>query len=142
MILIVDIDHTLSDASWRDHLIPNWDSYHSSLYLDEPIREMVSLCKALKEAGWFLVAVTARPDKWRTQTEMWCAKHGLYFNRLLMRPDDDTSPSAQLKLDLVRKNFGELTIEEVIIMDDHDEVVSTFAALNYTVLKVYARRGT
>jgi hypothetical protein len=102
---------------------------------------MVELCKALRGAGWFLVGVTARPEKWRDQTNVWCAKQNLYFNELLMRPVDNISPSAELKLDLVRKNFGELPIEEVVIMDDHDEVVSTFAALNYTALKVYARRG-
>jgi hypothetical protein len=73
MIIIVDIDDTLADTSHREHLIQSegWDAFHEAGKEDKPIKAMVDLIEALHcdpETVHEIIALTARPEKYRQQT--------------------------------------------------------------------------
>lgn len=146
-LLLVDLDHTISDAGWRDRLIPedhrngDWDAYHSALGYDQPIQEVVDMVLAMKFAGWSPVGLTARPGKWRDATEFWLRRNGITaLNRIIMRPDDSWQPTAALKWKLFNEHFRPLPRERVLVLDDHASVAQQFAANGYTVLQVHARK--
>jgi phosphoglycolate phosphatase-like HAD superfamily hydrolase len=138
MIILIDLDHTVSDAFWRDGMIEaeDWDSYHLASDGDAPISEMVSLVNSLSQAGHEVVGFTARPDKWRGLTMAWLVRHGVMITTLLMRADEDYRPSDTLKMALAEE-FG---IERVdMIIDDREDVCLAFKAKGITALMCMVR---
>jgi len=125
--VIIDIDHTLADAAWRDHLIGgDWDVYHEQAHKDEPFEHMKKVVEALNKS-LYVIALTARPKKWRTVTLRWLAEHGFAIDELVMRDDDDFRPAHELKLDLVRKRIPNLDAI-VCVIDDRQDVLDAFLA--------------
>jgi len=144
-IILVDLDDTVS-ASWRrEHLIADsWDAFHADLVNDEPIWDIVRLINCISDAGsTVIIGLTARPEKWRRITQDWLLKHGVNLDDLLMRPDEDYRPSAQVKVDLVAEMCGgadAIKDKIALVIDDRDDVLKAFAALGVTTLHINARR--
>nr|AIA17022.1 Unknown Function [uncultured bacterium] len=146
MYLLVDIDHTVSDAAWRDHMIEakDWDRYHYMAQFDFPIMEVVRLVKDLQAAGWIIIGFTMRPAKWRDMTVSWLLRRcGLVFDELLMREANVWEPSVEGKCNLLEARFKCLNQdnEPIILLDDHPEVCAALMKRNITVFQVHARKG-
>jgi len=125
--VLCDIDHTVSDATWRDALISgDWDTYHSEAAYDLPILAMVNILIALADAGHSIIFITARPEKWRQDTLQWLSKHDIPFNELLMRKDTDYRPAPLMKMDLATTRFKDIKSEVLCIFDDRDDVIDIF----------------
>lgn len=145
-VVLFDLDHTLSDACRRDHMIPEakrtgfWDGYHYDALDDEPCRDVVALLQAFQAADYTTMAITARPSIWMKRTNLWLVKHEIRFDELLMHPRLDWEPSAELKLEMVRTRFGKDFADHILmIFDDHPEVVKAFAAAGVTAMMVHGR---
>jgi hypothetical protein len=143
--ILCDIDHTISNAFPRDNLIGGeggWDAYHSASEADEPIDEMVRMINALQEQGFVIVAITARPEKWRQLTLSWLVRHNVRIDELLMRPEAEFRPAPEIKVDLAKKRFGEeLNALVAFVLDDRDDVCAAFRTLGITALQVHAANG-
>ena len=146
MILLVDIDHTMSDARWRDPLLRetpvDWDRYHTLSIQDKPIKGVVAMVNSLGIAGWYIVALTARPSRWRKVTMEWMGNVGVRVDEILMRDTEDYRPSPEVKQELLQ-NYTHRNVapdNAVIIIDDREDVALFFKALGYTVLQVHAGR--
>jgi len=139
-ILLLDIDHTISDAAWRDDMIAsgNWDEYHLAGKEDVVVEEIAELIKSLID--WEIICVTARPEKWRTQTMQWFIRHRIPVTEILMRPNDGYSSAPETKVQLLRKRFGDnldqLEENNVIIMDDNEKVIEAMRSLGITTMQV------
>lgn len=147
MILLVDIDHTLSDAAWRDDMIASgdWDAYHAAGKDDVPIQEMVELVNGMADSGALIIGATARPDKWRTQTMNWMLKYNVCMDEVLMRHDNNYRPSGDMKVELLKQRFGENlekipTGSAVIFIDDNEKVIEAVRALGITALQCFAAK--
>lgn len=136
-IALLDIDHTISDAAWRDHLLGQWDEYHAAAPEDKPIDSIVELVHALHEARWYLCGLTTRPEKWRQITMEWLLKHKIPMDELLMRANDDYRSSAESKVAAIQAKFPNLN-EVTLIIDDNIQVIEAFRALGLTALQTYA----
>lgn len=142
MIIIVDIDDTLADTSHREHLIQSegWDAFHEAGKDDRPIEAMMQLLFRLMAAHEVheseIVALTARPHKYRNQTLKWLMDHSIYVNDLIMRPNDDYSKSKDLKVRLAKEYFGDRFKDISLVIDDHEEVCAAFRAEGITCLQV------
>ena len=136
MIALFDIDHVLSDAAHRDSLMAegDWDAYHANSAADAPVKELVSIVNALTAAGAEVVLLTARPEKWRTLTMGWLARHEIAAADLLMRPDDDYRAAPLVKLSEARRRFGSDLKDVAFIVDDREDVLQAFSALGITTL--------
>lgn len=99
--------------------------------------EMISLVNCLQASGWYVVGLTTRPEKWRQLTNDWLIKHAVRIDKLLMRPHDDFRPNAESKLEIATKFISHHQVDSIIVIDDHDAVVSSFRAQNVTVLQAY-----
>lgn len=150
--LLIDIDHTIFDAAWRDDMINNndWDAYHLAGKEDKPIQEIVELINTLSQAGqhiygyaWEVVALTARPGKWRKQTMDMFLKYNVSIDEILMRPDDNFRSAAEMKIELIKEYFGEdlgAINHNVILIDDNDKVIEAVRALGITTLHISAAK--
>lgn len=144
--VLVDIDHTLSDAFHRDGMIgvETWDAYHAASIDDEPLHDVCGLVRALALQGYAPVGLTSRPAKWRQLTNQWLIRHGVPLDTILMREGEDYRPSAEMKTALALEYFGgEEALRERVafILEDRDDVASAFHGLGVTVLQVYGRRA-
>ena len=138
--VLCDIDHTISDAFWRDELIGGeggWDAYHSASINDLPLHEMVVMINALRVSGMYIVGLTARPEKWRKLTMDWMLRHGVQFDELLMRPDDNFQKAAELKMTIARERFPALADEVAFLIEDQEDIIAAFKAINITCLQVH-----
>lgn len=143
--ILVDLDHVLSNAFWRDPMIKQvgteltWDDYHAANKDDGPIWDLVNLISHLTNV-YNIIGLTARPEKWRKQSVEWCVKHGVHLDELLMRPDNEYRPANELKIELANKRFPSGVRDHVaFILDDRADVCTAFAEIGVTALQVTAR---
>lgn len=141
--VLVDIDHVLSDAAWRDAMIGGeggWDAYHTASVDDKSCTDVVELLKAFQSVGLLIVGITARPEKWRTMTNAWLLQHDIEFSDLLMRPDDSYRPAPEIKIALAEEFFNGNLSQILFIIDDRDDVVAAFKARGVTALQCHGRQ--
>ena len=135
-IVFMDIDHTLSDAKWRDNEMGNWDEYHALGTHDRPIPEMVAVLASL-HGDWHTVGLTGRPEKFRQMTMNWCLKHGVLLDELMMRPTDSYQSAPELKREAITNRLAMIDEAMVLVFDDRDDVVAAIkAAVNCVVCQV------
>lgn len=132
--ILVDLDHTIADAYWRDVLIGKWDDYYLASVDDEPFFWVRELLHGLSGI-YNLVCVTARPEKWRTLTMKWMLKHKIPMDELLMRPDNDHRPGVLVKLSLINARFSDLK-DIAFAMDDKIDVCEAYWAVGINALQV------
>lgn len=142
--ILVDIDHVLSNAFHRDDMIgtTSWDEYHAASANDEVIEDIAALLSNVG-GSYEIIAITARPEKWRRITQDWLVTQDINVDELLMRGNEDYRKAEEIKVDLAREFFGsdEKIKEQVsFILDDHDGVIAAFRGLGITTLHVSARR--
>ena len=142
--VLCDLDHTISNAAWRDPMIgvDTWDEYHSELIHDDPIEEMVWLINSMSLSGYLIVGLTSRPNKFRQLTMDWLVKHGVLMDDIIMRADDAFHPAPELKMAMAIAKFE--TIERIknevaMVIDDREDVCVAFRAIGLTTLQVSAR---
>lgn len=138
--ILFDIDHVISNAYWRDGMIgtASWDDYHLAGRQDKPVEDIVNMIDALGN-GFNVIAMTARPERYRKQTLDWMLANKVYVNELLMRPDDNFRPAPEIKMELVKARFANPVAEIAAILDDRLDVCSAFAQIGITTMQVFAR---
>ncbi len=138
MIVITDLDGTLSDAEHRVHLIErkpkNWDAFFRASRDDEPIWPVIRVIQALKVAGHEIHVITGRSDSTRADTIAWFEKYEVPFDRLLMRDDGDFTPDDKLKRDWFLKDYK--PEEVLLVLDDRAKVVRMWRELGLVCLQV------
>jgi len=150
--ILIDIDHVLSNSFPRDEMIGvySWDEYHASSINDKPLMDMVAIINDLRskpamlagetEGSFNIVAITARPAKWRQLTMQWFARHDIKIDEILMREDEDYRPSPPMKVALALARFPDIKNEVAALFEDRTDVCNAFRELGVTVFQVYSRR--
>lgn len=129
--IMVDIDGTLALAENRNV----YDG--SQVNTDTPYTHIVDLVKLLINAGFALVLMSGRDEKWRSSTLQWIREcTGLPVNGpLYMRKDDDKRPDTVVKRELYEANvYGKYDVRYVI--DDRPCVCAMWRDLGLVVLQV------
>lgn len=126
MIVIVDIDGTLSDSRHREHHLqgekPDWDAFFNGCHADPVVVPVLRSVHALWMAGNQLVLVTGRPERLRSVTTIWLDDNGVPHQKLLMRGDDDHRPSHVYKRDaVIRHVTTALHPAEAVLAIDNSE---------------------
>jgi len=167
MNYIFDIDGTLMDIDHRRHFVEgetkDWKSFIANIKYDIPNPPVADVMRNLTNYDNNIFFLTGRKESQRDitikQIEMCGYQHqnqgdlqpkddyeriyyegGHYSEILLMRPDDDYRPDAELKSDLYDK-LGELhkmlfKSYNTIIFDDRQSVVDMWRARGLTCFQV------
>lgn len=146
--IIVDIDGTLANIDHRKHLLPtlrengdyepsgrSWDAFHTAAVDDEPYAEIIALSNAMRVAGHAVVLCTGRGDETRDQTAAWLERHGLAFDRLVMRPFKDHRKDDVLKSEMLDALLAE-GLEPIFVIEDRARVVAMWRARGLRCLQV------
>jgi hydroxymethylpyrimidine pyrophosphatase-like HAD family hydrolase len=105
MIVLCDIDGTLSDHSHRLHHVTNkprnYEAYYAAMANDFPIVEAsAALGKILETPGVSLVLLTGRPERYRSITKDWLRTNFPeipYHTPIIMRPDGNYAKASIYK---------------------------------------------
>jgi phosphoglycolate phosphatase-like HAD superfamily hydrolase len=131
--IILDLDGTLADCGHRLHLASgkDWPAFHALSVEDKPHEDIMHFIEALQNGQMFndhfsVVICTGRNEEFRLITHAWLTRHGITYDALLMRPNDDYSKDGELKVRLLAEHFG--SIEEarrrvLFALDDRDTSV-------------------
>jgi hypothetical protein len=138
MIVVIDIDHTVADAFWRDSMIgvDPWDDYYAAGKYDKPFKNVANLINSLSAMNYEIVGFTGRPEKFRTMTVSWFIRNKIDINTLLMRPDEDFTKNSELKLRLIKDYFKGIYHQIHFIIDDNEESILEFYKLGIPTLQI------
>jgi FMN phosphatase YigB (HAD superfamily) len=136
--IVVDLDGTLCDSSHREHLAVNkeWDAFHAAGKIDEPHGDVLWLLRNLPP-DTTMIGLTGRNERYRLQTVEWLTNHDIFFDELLMRPDDDFTSDHILKPDMLghwRERNPDASI--ICVLEDRDRVVENWRNLGYNCWQV------
>jgi hypothetical protein len=134
-IVVVDIDHTVADAAWRDTLMGQWDEYYAAGWWDRPIPFVVDIINMAAAFERDIVAVTARPEDNRIMTLRWFARNEIPIDDIYMRGRDDRRPSTEVKRDIINQHFPDLSLID-FVLEDRDDAVAMYRQLGLNVLQV------
>jgi hypothetical protein len=144
-IILVDLDHTISDAFHRDEMIgvAPWDEYHARLVEDDPAHDFVEFLNnsALHEM-YGVIGLTSRPEKFRGITMKWLVQHGVKLDDIWMRQNHDYRAAHDLKIAICQEKLGEDWKSHILfIIDDNEKVISAFRGAGISCMQIYNRRG-
>lgn len=140
MILLLDLDNVIKDASWREgYIAKGWDAYHAQGINDKPIKEIIQLVQALNSAAWTIAAVTGCSDTFRDQIMKWMIYNRVPVDVLLMRKKGDFRPTSEVKLELVKTEFPKISLNQFVLIDDRDDICTAFREIGITALQCYKR---
>lgn len=141
MYAVFDLDNCIADDGWRVDIIQHdsenvfikYNAYHLMSEFDKA----ANLHKLKEHSKDEIVILTARPDHYRKITQRWLAKHGITYDKLLMRPNRSHEHSASLKLKLMKTH--KMAPEEIsCAYDDRQDVVDAYKSIgiNAAILKI------
>lgn len=138
MFYLVDLDHTLSNSFWRDHMIGNvpWDDYHAQSIHDKPFPKAKALINALSKNGDQIIAVTGRTERHRGITIDWLISNEILVNDLLMRPDNIFLKNADMKVWLVSTYFNNYFDNIAFLIEDNEDTILAFHKLGIATLQI------
>lgn len=132
-IVIFDLDGTLADCQHRQHFIrqaadslasdfkPDWRGFFKACTDDTPIPHTCAILNHLRES-YEIWIVSGRSAEVQKETFMWLHQHGIGYDRIFMRKENDHRPDDMLKGDLL--DSGIIPKDRVIcVFDDRDKVV-------------------
>ena len=114
MMIICDLDGTLSDCRHRQHLAVAgaWEEFHALAHQDLPHQHVLELLRINLDSGNGLIFLTGRPEYMREATMEWLSNTcGLELDddylELLMRPKDDWASDIVVKQNLLINSMVE-----------------------------------
>ena len=143
-VIVVDLDGTLADCTNRSHLAQQglWDDFNALCEKDSAYADMLDFMHMADTADTHSIIIcTGREEKWRDKTLKWLKRYQLWsiIDDLLMRPEGNFAPDAEIKIQLLESHFG--SKEEVLnqvsfCIDDRDKVVDGLRAYGLTCLQI------
>lgn len=134
-LAIVDLDGVVADVRARLHYVErqpkDWDGFFAAAVHDPPHDEGLAVVRRLAQ-DHEVVFLTGRPAHLRDDTRRWLERHGLDGHRLVMRPEGNRGPAAQLKVSLLRDLAQGR--EVAVVVDDDEAVVAAMQAAGYPTL--------
>jgi phosphoglycolate phosphatase-like HAD superfamily hydrolase len=143
MYILVDLDHTVSNAFWRDSMIGtvSWDEYHEQSKNDKPFKKVVRLINSLAAMDYYIIAVTGRTEKHRAITIDWLLKNQVHIDEVLMRPDNIFLKNADMKIKLIEDRFHGYYKDIHFLIDDNEDTILAFSNLGITTLHIRNKNG-
>jgi predicted kinase len=128
--VLVDIDGTTALMAARSPFD------ETRVHEDRPNAPVITVIRALADAGNAVVFLSGRTDACRAATHQWLLEHvRVPFQALHMRPAGDMRKDAIVKRELFDQHVRD-RYDVVCVLDDRDQVVAAWRELGLTCLQV------
>lgn len=139
--VLFDLDGTLADNEHRRHFISgeeeDWRSYNDRMAYDRPNRPIVELAQELHAAGYPLIMVTGREEKFRTVSLDWLDLQHVPCDGLYMRATGDFRDDSVVKSELLDQIIA-AGFKPWLVVDDRKRVVDMWRQRGLTCLQCAA----
>lgn len=142
MLFIVDVDGTIAEISHRLHFIQqepkDWGAFFAAAGKDEPIWEVISVVRALRETGGHKIIIsTGRSEDIRMLTVEWLRKFRVPFDAIYMRKSGDHREDNVVKSELLDKIIADNpTLKLGGAFEDRQQVVDMYRDRGLKVFQV------
>lgn len=137
--VIFDIDGTLADCEHRRHLVTgekkDWTTFLSSTLNDKPKVNVIDLCNYWYNKRYNacpenvkIFLVSGRGIEYRNDTVTWMARNLVMYDHLLMRPEKDSRPDTQIKMEIYKRDI-EPKYRVKLVVDDRSRLVTMWRSL-------------
>lgn len=138
-IILCDLDGTLADCSHRLHFIQEtpkkWTEFFAECHKDVPIQHVVEFVRMLWSVGYDIWITSGRSDECKEKTVEWLCKHGISYNKLIMRKAGDYTDDGTLKKSWIENRT--IPIEQVAFsLDDRTRVVKAWRSIGVPCFQV------
>jgi FMN phosphatase YigB (HAD superfamily) len=126
--VIFDVDGTLADVSGIRHYLTddakrkNFEKFHGAASYVRPHQPIIALAQSLTVAGFPILVVTGRMEKWRYPTSIWLRKWGVEFTELHHRRDGDPRRDVEVKRDILADLRARYRI--ILAVDDNPAIIA------------------
>ena len=142
--VLCDLDGTLADISHRLKFVkgmekPDWKSFFASISEDKVHENVLEMVLEFDRIGYEIVFVSARPDTYREQTEVWLEsvfKGYPIYKALIMRRGNDRRPDTEVKKDILDTYFGHYKSLIHKVIDDRPSVIRMWRENGLDVIDV------
>lgn len=145
-MIILDMDNCISDDGWRlkfiDDSLPvetRWNEYHAQCAMDRPANGPELLCK-----GHTVIISTSRPDIYRAHTINWLARVNVFPWIVMMRKNDDHSPSVVVKERNLRalRDAYEVRLDAITMaFDDRADIIEMYKRNGVPATRLWIHDG-
>lgn len=134
-MIILDLDNCIADDAWRIPRI-DWtkkgDKRYHNYHLLAPFDEMCNTSLFTARDCEIIIA-TARPRKYEAATIEWLRRNGVDYSLLLMRENNDITPSVQLKRSMAQyilnRSVATKPSDILCAYDDRQDIVGMYRSL-------------
>ena len=138
-LVVCDLDGTLADIEHRLHWIhreePDWTAFFLACVDDTPIEPTIVVLRTLHAEGYEVVLASGRGEVARQETIDWLARHGVPWDRLVLRRSGDLRHDDEVKAEMVREH-GLDPAETLVVFEDRASVVKMWRRLGFHVFQV------
>ncbi len=139
--VLVDLDGTLSDHEKRLPFLPenpddqdaDWTDFYRNQLSDPPFVGVAEIIRRLRDM--YVVIMTARPEKYRADSERWLQNNQINWDAMLMRAEGDHRPNMEVKKDQLELVLG-LGWRPFIAFEDHPPTIDMLRAAGIETLSV------
>jgi len=104
-----DLDSTICNTEQRQWMVPkikageaSWADYSMASADDVPVDGVVRLLLALHD-HYLIFIMSGRSEKARQISEHWLEKHGIPYDRLLLKPEGEDTENGLLKVQWIKQ---------------------------------------
>lgn len=136
--IIFDMDGTLADCGHRLHWVEgagkkNWEKFFAAGSQDKPRPQIVKLAVELS-ANNAIVIASGRPENLRKSTESWLKKHGVPFEEIYLRGNNDRRSDGEVKGEMLALMHAD-GFAPWLAVDDRDSAVQAWRELGLCCLQ-------
>jgi hypothetical protein len=142
--VLCDIDGTLANVDHRLHFVntkpKNWPAFFAAAkhdVLNHPVAEVIHALAA----KYPILLVSGRPEHLRDLTLQWLADHGVPYEQLYMRPDNDYRPDDIIKEEILNKILAEKEYKPMFVFDDRLSVCALWIRKGLFLFDVSQGKG-
>lgn len=142
--IIFDVDGTLCDVrSVRHHVErpsdtlrfrPNFNRFHSESIYCPAHEQVVRLLNRAREAGYVILVVTGREEKWSFLTSTWLSEWSISYDELIMRPARDNRSDAIVKAEIEREISKRFNAR--LAVDDREDIIEVWQRAGIATCRV------
>lgn len=151
--VIFDVDGTVVNVDHRLHHLSNpdldrnqqWNAFFADIPNDTPIEPIVWLNQMLRFANGHrdniindkraaILVVSARPETYKQDTIDQLKEHGVFYDALYMRGENDTRADQIVKAEILQKIIDD-GYEPFLAVDDRPQVVKMWREFGITCLQ-------
>lgn len=132
-IVVVDLEHTLSNAFHRMHLIKeDNEKFNQEFENDKPNSDLIRFINSMWNKHFYIVILSAKKEKYKDICSKWLKYNSVMYDELIMQDDDDDRKHFEFKSDYADEHKSQI----LMALDDVGKNCAMFESYKIPTLKI------